>query len=155
MSAQNQSVDDDSTENNGTILNQMYNLVFSSKNNNLPKSNDINNNEDNQTIHNFSPSTLWKNAPHPSKHMYNLAFSSWKRVIETSSTRHSSSSFNTIQITEKSARQVSSLLSTMENDYTADVEFVNAYTILPWIIHDMQSYELVRRVPMSPPTVKL
>ena len=127
LSAQNQSVDDDSTENNGTILNQMYNLVFSSKNNNLPKSNDINNNEDNQTIHNFSPSTLWKNAPHPSKQMYNLAFSSWKRVIETSPTRHSSLSFNTIQITEKSARQVSSLLSTMENDYTADVEFVNAY----------------------------
>ena len=127
LSAQNQSVDDDSTENNGTILNQMYNLVFSSKNNNLSKSNDSNNNEDDETIHNFSPSTLWKNAPHPSKHMYNLAFSSWKRVIETSSTRHSSSSFNTIQITEKSARQVSSLLSTMENDYTADVEFVNAY----------------------------
>ena len=114
--------------NDGTILNQMYNLVFTPANNNLPKSNENGEDKDeDETVKSFSPSTLWNNAPHPSKHMYNLAFSSWRRVIEKSTTTHHSSSINNIQITEKSARQVSSLLSTMEKDYTSDEAFVDAY----------------------------
>jgi hypothetical protein len=70
----------------------------------------------------FSPSAYWKNAPHPSKHMYNLAFSSWKNVIDSA---HSSP--NTLEIAEKAARQVSSLLSAMEDDYSSDVEFVKTF----------------------------
>ena len=98
------------------VFKQMYNYVFPTGDTsiNAPESESRDHNH-------FSPSTHWKNAPHPSKQMYNLAFSSWKNVIEST---HSS---KRLEVTEKAARQVSSLLSTMEDDYASDVEFVQAY----------------------------
>jgi hypothetical protein len=102
------------------VLQQFYSYVFpleqpSTQERNAPENDG----------YNFSPSNHWKQAPHPSKQMYNLAFSSWKNVIESS--HSSSSSVNKLDITEKAAHQVSSLLSTMEDDYSSDSEFVKAY----------------------------
>ena len=95
------------------VFDQMYNFAFS-------KETSITEREETSD---FSPSAYWKNAPHPSKEMYNLAFSSWKNVIEST---HSSTK-NSIETVEKAARHVSSLLSTMEDDYSTEAEFITAY----------------------------
>ena len=97
---------------------QVYSFAFSS-------SEDATDETQIDEYKNFSPSEHWKKAPHPSKQMYNLAFTSWRNVIE--SNHLSNFNRNRIEIIEKAAHQVSSLLSTMENDYSSDVEFVNAY----------------------------
>lgn len=100
------------------VFQQMYSYIFP-----LDETSTKERHEPENDGYTFSPSNQWKQAPHPSKQMYNLAFSSWKNVIESS---HSSSASN-LDITEKAARQVSSLLSTMEDDYSSDREFVKAY----------------------------
>lgn len=100
------------------VLKQMYKYLFP----NGETTNAINL-EESSDRNGFTPSIHWKHAPHPSKQMYNLAFSSWRNVIEST---HSSSS-KLFEVTENAARQISSLLSTMEDDFASDEEFVNAY----------------------------
>eukprot|EP00804_Cyclotella_cryptica_P008298 CCRYP_016502-RB/>CCRYP_016502-RB protein AED:0.04 eAED:0.04 QI:151/1/1/1/1/1/2/1382/756 len=77
----------------------------------------------------FSPSAFWKGVPHPSKQMYNLVFSAWKNVIESicQSSISDSNAKNAMEVMQSAAQQVSSLLTTMEDDYSSDVAFVRAY----------------------------
>ena len=97
------------------VFNQMFNFAITNETEDVTT--------ERKEANDFSPSAYWKHAPHPSKEMYNLAFSSWKNVIEST---HSSAT-NNIETTEQAARQVSSLLSTMEDDYSAEAEFIIAF----------------------------
>ena len=74
----------------------------------------------------FSPAAFWKEAPHPTKEMYNLVFSAWKNVIESCSSS-SISVIEAMEIMESSAQHTSSLLLLMEDECSSDMSFVNLY----------------------------
>lgn len=86
----------------------------------------INKNTDDGNDNKFSPTTFWKDAPHPTKEMYNLVISSWKNVVETCSVSPIKP-LDAIELMENAARQASSLLAVMEDEYSSDVAFVDAY----------------------------
>lgn len=86
-------------------------------------------NKEHRNEEDFSPSALWKEAPHPTATMYNLAFTSWKNVVECSLQNNVSphNKQDKLKIIESAATQVSSLLTAMEDDYASDRKFIDAY----------------------------
>lgn len=98
-----------------------------------------NNSTNNQE--NFSPTSLWREAPHPTKEMFNLALTSWKNVVESHSSSPSTFANNNYKNThsndsnemdamiqmEQAAKEASSLLSLMEEEHSSDVSFVRAF----------------------------
>ncbi len=78
------------------------------------------------TIDRFSPTAYWNEAPHPTKEMYSLIFSMWKSVIESCSS-FSIKSSDAMDLMESCAQQSSSLLSLMEEEYSSDAAFIDAY----------------------------
>lgn len=74
----------------------------------------------------FSPSSYWDEAPHPTKEMFNQSISCWKQVIESCSA-FSIKSRDAMQMMESAARQCSSLLNLMEEEYASDLAFVDAF----------------------------
>jgi len=74
----------------------------------------------------FSPSIYWNETPHPTKEMYTLVFSSLKHVIESFKS-YSFKSIDAMELMESCAHQSSSLLTLMEEEYSSDAAFVNAY----------------------------
>ena len=81
---------------------------------------------DADTAARFSPTAYWNEAPHPTKEMYSHVFSMWKSVIESCST-FSIKSADAMDLMESCAQQSSSLLSLMEDDYSSDAAFIDAY----------------------------
>lgn len=84
------------------------------------------NNTDNESDNNFSPTKFWNEAPHPTKEMFNLVLSSWKNVIESCS-YNSIKDENAMDIMENAAREASSLLLLMEDEYSSDSAFIQEY----------------------------
>ena len=84
------------------------------------------NNNDNTGNKKFSPTSFWNETPHPTKEMYTLVFNAYKNVIE-SCTSFSIKSIHAMELMESSAQSTSVLLSLMEDEYSSDAAFVNAY----------------------------
>eukprot|EP00985_Skeletonema_marinoi_P005046 scaffold2183_cov185-Skeletonema_marinoi.AAC.2 len=84
---------------------------------------DGNNNNNDIDSNSFSPTKFWNEAPHPTPQMFNLVLSSWKSVI----TESSSSDQHSIQLMEHAAKQASSLLLQMEEEYSSDTSFIQEY----------------------------
>ena len=74
----------------------------------------------------FSPSKYWDEAPHPTKEMFNQSISCWKKVIQSCSA-FSIKSRDAMHMMESAARQCSSLLNLMEEEYASDLAFVDAF----------------------------
>jgi len=94
--------------------------------------NNISNNNNNEIDNdNFSPTKFWNEAPHPTKQMFNLVLSSWKNVIiestSTSSYYSIQESHDAMELMEYAAKQASSLLVQMEEEYSSDVAFIQEY----------------------------
>lgn len=83
-------------------------------------------NNNDTTTDRFSPTAYWNEAPHPTKEMYSLVFSMWKSVIESCSS-FSIKSSDAMDLMESCAQQSSSLLSLMEEEYSSDAAFIDAY----------------------------
>ena len=90
---------------------------------NINDGNDNNNINHDIDSNNFSPTKFWNEAPHPTPQMFNLVLSSWKTVITDSS----SSDQHSIQLMEHAAKQASSLLLQMEEEYSSDTAFIQEY----------------------------
>ena len=80
----------------------------------------------NSTTAKFSPTSYWNETPHPTKEMYTLVLTSFKHVIELF-TSYSIKSVDAMEVMESAAMQSSSLLSLMEDEYSSDAAFINAY----------------------------
>ncbi len=79
-----------------------------------------------ETTGKFSPTAFWNETPHPTKEMFSLVFSAWRHVVESCSS-FSIKSTDAMILMESSARQASSLLSLMEDEYSSDSAFIHAY----------------------------
>ena len=75
---------------------------------------------------NFSPTAYWNDTPHLPKEMFTVVLSAWKNVIESCSS-FSIKSVDAMELMESSAQQASSLLFLMEDEYSSDVAFIDAY----------------------------
>lgn len=80
----------------------------------------------NSTTAKFSPTSYWNETPHPTKEMYTLVLTSFKHVIELF-TSYSIKSVDAMEVMESAAIQSSALLSLMEDEYSSDAAFINAY----------------------------
>ena len=90
-----------------------------------------NDNKNSSSDNNFSPTKFWSEAPHPTRQMFNLVLTSWKNVITESSFSSSTSNMKdkhkSLHIMEHAAKEASSLLLQMEDEYTSDAAFVQEY----------------------------